>query len=188
MAKKGPYRTSENQDGDLVPTVAQCRRGYTKAAEARELAKRREQSAWERYLKDELAARHAYLQEEAAARKRFSDAGKEMLGWSYLAQGFHEEEFTPHRAWKTESELSWPRCIQLQEEMWMDRSVESTLKAFVASLDENEELSSERHWPEPVEEMWRVFKSTRAKIVDPTRTPSLENNSYLDDSNRPKKK
>lgn len=180
MTKKGPYRTSENQDGDLVPTVAQCRRGYTKAAEARELAKRREQAAWERYLKDELAARQAYLQEESAARKRFGNAGKEMLGWRYLAQGFHDEEFSPHRVWKTESDLTWSRCIELQEESWLDRSVESTLKAFIASLAENDESSTERHWPEDVEEMWRVFKGTRGKIVDPTRTPSLENNSFLD--------
>lgn len=186
--KGGPYRSAEPHDGELVPTIAQCRRGYMRAAESREQAKRREQSAWERYLKEEKEARLRYLQEESASRKRFEGAGKEMLGWRYLALGFHEEEFSPSRQWSTGSDLTWKRCIQLQDELWLDTPVESTLKAFRTTLSESSDLPGERYWPEDLEELWRCFRNTRKKVVDPTRDPALESNSFLDDTVAPKKK
>jgi glutamate synthase domain-containing protein 1 len=181
MSDKGPYRTAEpyDHDGELVPTVAQCRRGYMKAAQAREQSKRREQSAWERYLKEVIEARRHYLEEEETSQARFHAAGKEMLGWRYLAQGFHDEEFSSSKTWDTGSDLSWGRCIQLQDEKWMDHSVDSTLKAFRSSLTEMVDSLKGLFWPEDLEDIWRTYKNTRKKVVDPTRTPSLESNAYI---------
>jgi hypothetical protein len=186
--KGGPYRTTEHHDGDLVPTVAQCRRGYARGAESREQSKRREHAAWERYVKDEKEARLRYLQEESAARARFESAGREMIGWRHLALGFHEEDFSAARQWSTGAEMTWKRCIQLEDEHWLEHSVESTLKAFRNTLAEDDAAGGERYWPEELEELWRCFRNTRKKVVDPTRDPSLEDNAFLDDSPSPRKK
>lgn len=181
MRDKGPYRTAESVDADeeLVPTIAQCRRGYIKAAQAREQSKRREQSAWEHYLKAVLDARRRYLEEEEAARARFHAAGKEMLGWRYLAQGFHDEDFSASKPWSSTSDMGWSRSLQLQEERWMDHSTDSTLKAFRASLSEMSDTTDGLVWPEDLEDLWRTYKNTRRKVVDPTRSPSLESNTYI---------
>jgi hypothetical protein len=159
--RQGPYRTAEPVDGDLVPTIAQCRRGFVRAAETRKLSKQREQDAWERYLQDEREARLRYLREERETREKFGNAGKEMLGWRYLAQGCHGEEFSPARPWQTKIDLNWERCFQLQEETWMGHSVESPLKAFRAAATERDEMPGEVAWTEELEELWRCYRIAR---------------------------
>jgi hypothetical protein len=159
--RQGPYRTAEPVDGDLVPTVAQCRRGFVRAAETRKTAKQREQEAWERYLQDEREARLRYLREERETREKFSSAGKEMQGWRFLAQGCHGEEFSPARPWQTKIDLNWERCFQLQDETWMEHSVESPLKAFRSAATERDETPGEVTWTEQLEELWRCYRIAR---------------------------
>jgi hypothetical protein len=161
-------------DGDLVPTIAQCRRGFVKAAEARKLALQREEAAWERYLQDEREARLRYLKEEQDAREKFQCAGKEMLGWRYLAQGCHGEEFSPARPWQTKIDLNWERCFQLQEEEWMEHAVESPLKAFRVALADRADLPPETAWNEALEEYWRCYRIARNGSEAEARASSIE--------------
>jgi len=172
--KSGPYRTAEPMDGDLVPTIAQCRRGFVKAAEARTLAVQREEAAWERYLQEEREARLRYLREEQDARERFKRAGEEMKGWRFLAQGCHGEEFSPARPWQTKIDLNWERCFQLQDEDWMDHGVESPLKAFRVVLADREELPPDAPWTEPLEEYWRCYRIARNGSESEARASSIE--------------
>lgn len=170
----GPYRTPEPLDGDLVPTISQCRSGFVKAAEARKLAKQREESAWDQYLQDERDARLLYLREEQEARDKFARAGKEMMGWRYLAQGCHGEEFSQARPWQTKIDLNWERCFQLQEETWMEHGVESPLKAFHVALADKAELPAETQWTEAIEEFWRCYRIARNGSEEEARASSID--------------
>lgn len=156
--RPGPYRSGEPSEGEPAPTLAQCRQGYIRAAMTREEAKRHEKSAWERYVQDELAARRRYLKEEQEARQSFQRAGKEMLGWRYLAQGCHDEDFSPARPWQTGIAMNWDRCIQLEGDIWQTNSLESTLKAFRAALSERSEFESQLPWTEELEDLWRCYR------------------------------
>lgn len=159
--RPGPYRSGEPTDGELAPTLAQCRQGYIRAANARETAKRQENEAWDRYVQDEIAARMRYLHDEEHAREKFQRSGKEMLGWRYLAQGCHGEDFSPARPWQTGLEMNWDKCLQLEDDYWQLNSIEGTLKAFRAALADQPEFEKELPWTEELEDLWRVYRMSR---------------------------
>ncbi len=159
--KPGPYRRVEPTDGDLAPTVSQCRQGYIRAADGREQAKRRENEAWLRYVQDEIALRMRYLHEEEEARVKFQRAGKEMTGWRLLALGCHGEDFSPARPWQTGLEMNWDRCLSLEDDIWQDGALPGTLTAFRATLGERTEHEMNLAWSEELEDLWRCYRVAR---------------------------